>query len=48
MSARVGVVVFPGSCDEADALLAVNRATGSSAQYLWHGDRDLQGRRRGS
>ena len=42
MSARVGVVVFPGSCDEADAALAVRRA-GLEAEYLWHGDRDLTG-----
>ena len=26
MSARVGIVVFPGSCDEADAFLAAERA----------------------
>ena len=42
MSARVGIVVFPGSCDEADAALAVQRA-GHEAEYLWHGDRDLGG-----
>ncbi len=42
MSARVGIVVFPGSCDEADAFLAVQRA-GHEAAYLWHGDRDLGG-----
>ena len=42
MSARVGVVVFPGSCDEADAFLAVERA-GLSPEYLWHGDHDLKG-----
>ena len=26
MSARVGIVLFPGSCDEHDAFLAVERA----------------------
>jgi phosphoribosylformylglycinamidine synthase subunit PurQ / glutaminase len=40
--ARVGVIVFPGSCDEADALGAVNRTPGLSAEYLWHGDNDLR------
>ena len=43
MSARVGVVVFPGACDEEDALLAVNRIAGLEAQYLPHGERDLKG-----
>jgi phosphoribosylformylglycinamidine synthase len=42
MAARVGVLFFPGSCDEADALLAVERA-GMSGEYLWHADRDLRG-----
>jgi phosphoribosylformylglycinamidine synthase len=42
MAARVGVVLFPGSCDEADAHLAVERA-GLEPVYLWHADRDLQG-----
>ena len=42
MSARVGIVVFPGSCDEADAFLAVRRA-GLEPAYLWHGERDLDG-----
>jgi len=41
--ARVGVVVFPGSCDEADALGAANRTPGLSAEYLWHGDAGLNG-----
>ena len=41
--ATVGVVVFPGSCDEADALRAVNRTPGLDGVYLWHGDRDLRG-----
>jgi phosphoribosylformylglycinamidine synthase I len=42
-SARVGVVVFPGSCDEADAHQAIERVEGLEALYLWHADRDLQG-----
>jgi phosphoribosylformylglycinamidine synthase I len=42
-NATVGVVVFPGSCDEADAYQAVERAEGLEATYLWHGDRDLRG-----
>jgi phosphoribosylformylglycinamidine synthase subunit PurQ / glutaminase len=42
MAARVGIVLFPGSCDEADAHLAVERA-GLEPVYLWHADRDLQG-----
>jgi len=43
VSARVGVVVFPGACDEQDALLAVDRADRLEAQYLPHGERDLKG-----
>jgi phosphoribosylformylglycinamidine synthase subunit PurQ / glutaminase len=43
MSARVGVVVFPGACDEQDALLAVDRVDGLEAQYLPHVERHLQG-----
>ncbi len=42
MSTRVGIVVFPGSCDEADAFLAAQRA-GLEPRYLWHADRDLGG-----
>jgi phosphoribosylformylglycinamidine synthase subunit PurQ / glutaminase len=41
MSARVGIIVFPGSCDEADAFLAAERA-GLEPEYLWHADRDLK------
>jgi phosphoribosylformylglycinamidine synthase I len=41
--ARAGVVFFPGSCDEADALYAINGVEGLEARYLWHGDRDLRG-----
>jgi phosphoribosylformylglycinamidine synthase len=43
VSARVGVVVFPGACDEQDALLAVDRVDGLEAQFLPHVDRDLKG-----
>ena len=38
---RFGVVRFPGSCDEVDALQAAARV--GEAVLLWHGDRDLQG-----
>jgi phosphoribosylformylglycinamidine synthase I len=41
--AKVGVVVFPGSCDEADAYQAIERTPGLEPRYLWHGDRDLGG-----
>ena len=40
---RFGVIRFPGSCDETDAVLACERVPGASAQLLWHGDADLQG-----
>ena len=36
---RFGVVRFPGSCDEVDALLACRRF--GEAELLWHGDREL-------
>jgi phosphoribosylformylglycinamidine synthase I len=38
---RFGVVRFPGSCDEVDALHACRRF--ADADLLWHGDRDLRG-----
>jgi phosphoribosylformylglycinamidine synthase subunit PurQ / glutaminase len=38
---RFGVVRFPGSCDEVDALLACRRY--GEAELLWHGDDDLRG-----
>jgi phosphoribosylformylglycinamidine synthase subunit PurQ / glutaminase len=38
---KFGVVRFPGSCDEVDALRAAERA--GEAVLLWHRDRDLQG-----
>ncbi|MBA2579266.1 MAG: phosphoribosylformylglycinamidine synthase subunit PurQ [Thermoleophilaceae bacterium] len=38
---KFGVVRFPGSCDEHDALLACRRF--ADAELLWHGERDLKG-----
>jgi phosphoribosylformylglycinamidine synthase len=38
---KFGVVRFPGSCDDVDALLACERV--GEATILWHADRDLQG-----
>ena len=38
---RFGVLRFPGSCDEVDALLACRRF--ADAELIWHGDRDLGG-----
>jgi phosphoribosylformylglycinamidine synthase len=38
---RFGVVRFPGSCDERDALLAARRV--GEAELLWHADPDLRG-----
>ena len=38
---RFGVVRFPGSCDEVDALLACRRF--GDAELLWHKDGDLSG-----
>ena len=38
---RFGVLRFPGSCDEVDALLACRRF--ADAELIWHGDRDLDG-----
>jgi phosphoribosylformylglycinamidine synthase len=40
---KFGVIRFPGSCDETDAVLACERVPGASAQLLWHGDNDLHG-----
>ncbi len=42
MAIRVGVVQFPGSNCELDALEAV-RALGAEAEICWHGDADLGG-----
>jgi phosphoribosylformylglycinamidine synthase subunit PurQ / glutaminase len=42
VTARIGVVTFPGSLDDADARRAVGVA-GGEAVALWHRDRDLHG-----
>ncbi|AKK29454.1 phosphoribosylformylglycinamidine synthase subunit PurQ [Mycobacterium sp. EPa45] len=42
MSARVGVITFPGTLDDVDAARAV-RLAGAEAVNLWHGDADLKG-----
>ncbi len=42
MSARIGVITFPGTLDDVDAARAV-RAAGAEAVGLWHGDADLHG-----
>jgi phosphoribosylformylglycinamidine synthase len=38
---KFGVVRFPGTCDELDALQAARRV--GEARLLWHGDADLHG-----
>jgi phosphoribosylformylglycinamidine synthase len=38
---RFGVVRFPGTCDDLDALQAARRV--GEAEILWHGDADLKG-----
>jgi phosphoribosylformylglycinamidine synthase I len=38
---RFGVLQFPGSCDEVDALNAARRV--GDAELIWHRDRDLKG-----
>lgn len=40
MNARIGVVTFPGSLDDADAARAI-RIAGATPVALWHGDADL-------
>jgi hypothetical protein len=40
---RWGVVVFPGSNDDRDALRVAERQLGDEAVALWHKDRDLRG-----
>ncbi len=42
MAARVGVVTFPGSLDDVDALRGV-RLAGGEAVPLWHADTSLHG-----
>jgi phosphoribosylformylglycinamidine synthase subunit PurQ / glutaminase len=38
---KFGVLQFPGSCDEVDALNAARRV--GDAELIWHGERDLKG-----
>ena len=38
---KFGVLQFPGSCDDIDALSAARRV--GDAELLWHGERDLKG-----
>ena len=42
MTARVGVITFPGTLDDVDAARAV-RLAGADAVSLWHADADLKG-----
>ena len=42
MTPRIGVVTFPGSLDDVDALRAVE-LMGGQGVALWHADRSLQG-----
>ncbi len=40
---RWGVVIFPGSNDDQDALWAIEQVLGETAVPLWHKERDLKG-----
>lgn len=42
MTARIGVITFPGTLDDVDASRAV-RTAGAEAVSLWHKDSDLSG-----
>ncbi|GAB88879.1 phosphoribosylformylglycinamidine synthase subunit PurQ [Gordonia rhizosphera] len=42
MTARIGVITFPGTLDDVDAVRAA-RLAGAEAVELWHGDADLKG-----
>jgi len=42
VTARVGVITFPGTLDDVDAARAV-RFSGAEAVSLWHADADLKG-----
>jgi len=42
MPGRIGIVTFPGSLDDVDAVRAV-RLAGGTAVPLWHADHDLRG-----
>ncbi|EUA23817.1 putative phosphoribosylformylglycinamidine synthase 1 [Mycobacterium xenopi 4042] len=41
MTARIGVITFPGTLDDVDAARAV-RAVGAEPVSLWHADADLR------
>jgi phosphoribosylformylglycinamidine synthase len=42
MSAKIGIITFPGTLDDVDAARAVRRA-GAESVALWHADHDLKG-----
>ncbi len=42
MASRIGVITFPGTCDDRDALRAVE-VCGGEPVALWHKDDDLRG-----
>jgi len=42
MTARIGVITFPGSLDDGDAQRAI-RLAGAEPVPLWHGSHDLEG-----
>jgi phosphoribosylformylglycinamidine synthase subunit PurQ / glutaminase len=42
VNARIGVVTFPGSLDDRDALRAIELMGGEGVP-LWHADADLHG-----
>ncbi|QPK82963.1 phosphoribosylformylglycinamidine synthase subunit PurQ [Corynebacterium qintianiae] len=42
MTATIGVITFPGTLDDVDALRAV-RVAGAEPKELWHADNDLNG-----
>ncbi len=42
MSARIGIITFPGTLDDVDAARAARRV-GAEAVSLWHADADLKG-----
>ena len=42
MTARIGVITFPGSLDDRDAQRAI-RVAGAEPVALWHGSHDLEG-----
>jgi phosphoribosylformylglycinamidine synthase subunit PurQ / glutaminase len=41
MTARIGIITFPGTLDDVDAVRAVRRA-GAESVSLWHADADLK------